>query len=84
MKRNFDECFEHLEDTEESAAECIHCLKKHGEQVMFDGELKRLKLGRELFDPQYSKHMERITELLNIKSIEDYELADKKFNLTMY
>lgn len=84
MKRNFDECFKHLGDTDESAAECIHCLKKNGEQVIFDTEKKRLKLGRELFDEKYVEYMETITKLLEIESVEDYEKADKKFNLTMY
>lgn len=84
MKRDFEHCFSHLEGTEDSAAECIHCLKKHGEQVLFDDSEKRLKLGREAFDNKYVDRMQDITELLKIKSRDDYEVVDRKFNLTMY
>ena len=84
MTRNFEECFEELESTEESAAEVIHCLKKHGEQVLYDHDGKRLKLGRELFDTKYEDEMKKISELLKIESLEDYEKMDVKYNLTMY
>lgn len=82
MTTRFMECFEHIKD-EESAAECVHCLKKYGEQVMFDDKLGRLKLGRELYE-DHSKEMTKLSEALNIKTRTDYENADKKFNLTMY
>lgn len=84
MKRDFEHCFSHLEGTEESAAECIHCLKKHGEQVLFDDSEKRLKLGREAFDVSYQDEMKKLTELLGIKSRDNYEVMDRKYNLTMY
>lgn len=84
MKRDFDHCFSHLENTEESAAHCIHCLKKHGEQVLYDEQEKRLKLGREVYDKHYSGEMKTITGLLSINSRESYEEMDKKYNLTMY
>lgn len=84
MNRDFDHCFSHLESSEESAAHCIHCLKKHGEQVLFDTEEKRLKLGRESFDKKYSGEMKTLTQLLGINSRETYENMDKKYNLTMY
>ncbi len=84
MKRDFDHCFSHLGDTEESAGHCIHCLKKNGEQVLYDEHEKRLKLGREVYDTQYSQKMKKITELLGINSRESYEEMDKKYNLTMY
>lgn len=84
MSRNFEECFSELESTEESAAEVIHCLKKHGEQVLFDHEEKRLKLGREMFDRKHADSMKAISEILKIESLEDYERMDRKYNLTMY
>lgn len=84
MTRNFEECFSELENTEESAAEVIHCLKKHGEQILFDHVENRLKLGREVFDKIHVDSMKRLTELLKISSLEDYEETDKKYNLTMY
>lgn len=84
MKRDFDHCFSHLGDSEESAAHCIHCLKKNGEQVLFDDSENRLKLGRELFDGEYADNMKKLTEILGITSRDTYEAADRKFNLTMY
>ncbi len=84
MKRNFEKCFSHLEDNEESAAECIHCLKKHGEQVLFDEAEKRLKMGREAYDRKYAGEMKTLTQILGISSREKYEEMDRKYNLTMY
>ncbi len=84
MKRDFDHCFSHLESTEESAAECIHCLKKHGEQVLFDDNEKRLKMGREIYDKKYSGEMKTLTQILGISTREKYEEMDRKYNLTMY
>lgn len=84
MKRDFDECFKHLKDDEESAAECVHCLKKNGEQVIFDDHEKRLKLGREAYDDTYTEQITRVSKILGINSRESYEEADRKFNLTMY
>ncbi len=84
MTGDFDHCFSHLESTEESAAHCIHCLKKHGEQVLYDDHEKRLKLGREVYDKHYSGEMKTLTGLLGINSRETYENMDKKYNLTMY
>lgn len=84
MNREFDKCFSHLESTEESAAECIHCLKKHGEQVLFDDKEKRLKLGREMYDKKYSGEMKTLTQILGITSRGAYEEMDRKYNLTMY
>ncbi|CAC12086.1 hypothetical protein [Thermoplasma acidophilum] len=80
---SFEECFNHIED-EEEAAECIHCLKKHGEQVMFDDDLGRLVLGREIYDDRYVEKMKELTKLLSIKNRKDYEFMDRKYNLTMY
>lgn len=84
MKREFDKCFSHLESTEESAAECIHCLKKHGEQILYDETEKRLKMGRELFDKKYAGEMKTLSQVLGINSRQSYEEMDKKYNLTMY
>ena len=75
-------CFDHAKD-EESAAECIHCLRRYGEQVMFDESKGRLKLGREIYE-DHTAEMTRISELLGIKTRSDYESVDKKYNLTMY
>lgn len=84
MKREFYRCFSHLESTEESAAEAIHCLKKHGEQVLFDDEEKRLKLGREVYDGKYAGEMKTLSQILGIDSRKLYEEMDRKYNLTMY
>ncbi|MCL4306869.1 MAG: hypothetical protein M1302_01160 [Candidatus Thermoplasmatota archaeon] len=84
MTARFDDCFSHIEENEESAAECIHCLKKHGEQVMYDPVQKRLILGREIYDDSYAKAMQTLTDLLRITSLEDYQAMDRKYNLTMY
>ncbi|GGM65890.1 hypothetical protein GCM10007108_00220 [Thermogymnomonas acidicola] len=84
MRREFEKCFEHLTEDEESAAECIHCLKKHGEQVLYDEKERRLKLAREAYDRRYVNAMKTISEILKVKSRQDYEEIDKKFNLTMY
>lgn len=84
MKDTFENCYRDMENSEEGAAECIHCMKKYGEQVFFDPEKKRLSLGRERYDPQYSGIMETVSGLLGIDSIEKYEEMDRKYNLTMY
>ena len=84
MTDRLAQCFSHLENNEESAAECIHCLKKLGEQVMFSRTEKRLVLGRESYDPAYSDKMKNLTKLLGISSLEDYERVDRNYNLTMY
>lgn len=84
MKRDIEHCFSHLGENEESAAHCIHCLKKNGEQVLFDDSENRLKLGRELFDSKYVEELKKLTQILGINSRDTYEAADRKFNLTMY
>lgn len=84
MKDSFEACYKDLENNEEAAAECIHCMKKYGEQIYFDRESGRLKLGRELYDTKYSEIMEKLSGLLGIDSLENYEKMDKKYNLTMY
>lgn len=84
MKRDFANCFSHLKGNEESAAECIHCLKKNGEQVLFDDDESRLKLGREVFDTKYTEEMKTLTKILGITSRDQYEAVDRKYNLTMY
>ncbi len=81
---SFEKCFEHMEEDPYSAAECIHCLKKNGEEVMFDENQGRLVLGRELYDTRFVEKMKKLTDILGIKGMEDYETADKKYNLTMY
>lgn len=81
---SYEECFEELEDDPESAAECVHCLKKHGENVVFSVERKRLFLERELYDESHSDDMKRLSDILGIKTLERYRDMDKKFNLTMY
>ena len=42
-----------------------------------------MALGRELYE-DHTAEMTKITELLGIKNRSDYEIADKKYNLTMY
>lgn len=81
---SYEECFHELKDEPESAAECIHCLKKHGENVIFSPERKRLFLERELYDESHSGDMKRISEVLDITTLERYREIDRKFNLTMY
>ncbi len=80
---SIDECFEEAKD-EETAAECVHCLRKHGEWVYFDTSRKRLALGREKFDSSPAEEMARISKLLKIKDQKSYQEVDEKFNLTMY
>lgn len=80
---DFIDCFKGV-DNEEEAAECVHCLKKHGEIVMFSAEKSRLELGRELYDQKVSSSMDHISRLLNIHDLASYRQADEKFNLTMY
>ncbi len=80
----FEVCYAKLEKTEESAAECIHCMKKYGEQIYFDSDRNRLTLGRESYDEKYSEVMETLSGLLGIDSREKYEEMDRKYNLTMY
>ncbi|MEM0133249.1 hypothetical protein [Acidiplasma sp.] len=82
--KSYTECFEELKDDPLSAAECIHCLQKHGEVVIFSDEKKRLILWREEFDNYPVPFMEKISQLLEIHTRDDYEKMDKKFNLTMY
>ncbi|MCL4328759.1 MAG: hypothetical protein M1151_05915 [Candidatus Thermoplasmatota archaeon] len=83
MSQRLEECFAHLND-EESAAECVHCLKKHGETVIFSDKLGRLALGREMWDDSHAKDMESVSEILGITDRKTYEEADRKYNLTMY
>ncbi|MGC8608385.1 MAG: hypothetical protein ACP5UV_00765 [Thermoplasmata archaeon] len=80
---SFEECFKDVED-EETAAECVHCLKKYGEQVIYSDELGRLMLGRELYDHRFDDDMKKLTIYLNIRNRSDYELMDSTYNLTMY
>ncbi len=80
---SFEECFEEAKN-EETAAECIHCLKRYGEQVIYSDDLGRLMLGRELYDHRFDEEMKKITEYLGIKNRSDYEMMDKVYNLTMY
>ncbi len=80
---SFEECFEEAKN-EETAAECIHCLKRYGEQVIYSDDLGRLMLGRELYDHRFEEDMKKITAYLGIKNRSDYELMDKVYNLTMY
>ncbi len=81
---SYEECFLELKDDPESAAECIHCLKKHGENIIFSAERKRLFLERELFDETHSDNMKKLSEILGITTLERYREMDRKFNLTMY
>ncbi len=80
----YEECFRELENDPESAAECIHCLKKYGENVIFSAERKRLFLERELYDDTHSEDMKKLTKILDITTLERYREMDRKFNLTMY
>lgn len=81
---SYSECFEDLKDEPESAAECIHCLKKHGENIIFSRVKKRLVLERETYDPKHADDMKKISKILGISTLERYIEMDKKFNLTMY
>ena len=81
---SFERCFDHIEEDALSAAECIHCLKKNGETVFFSEKLGRLALGREIYDDRFVDKMQRLSDLLGIKTLEDYQNADRKYNLTMY
>ncbi len=80
---SYMDCFSDFDEPRE-AAECIHCLRKHGEQVYFDDELKRLVLGRELYDKTASEKMAELSSVLRIKDRKSYQDADEKYNLTMY
>ena len=80
----YEECFKDLRGDQESAAECIHCLRKYGENIIFSRERKRIMLARELWDENPTENMKRISEILGIDSIEKYQEMDSKFNLTMY
>ena len=37
---SYKDCFAEMKDDEDEVAECIHCLKKHGETVYFREDLK--------------------------------------------
>ncbi len=83
MKISFQECFKEVR-TEESAAECVHCLKKSGETVFFSDKKKRLILGREKWDSSVSIQMANVSKTLKISNRESYQEMDSKYNLTMY
>ncbi len=80
---NYLDCFKDVDD-ELGAAECIHCLQKFGETVLYDDGKKRLILWREVYDQTPEKYMEKLTKILKIDSREKYEEIDRRFNLTMY
>lgn len=80
----FTDCFEEFNGEEHESAEIIHKLRKFGEQIYFSDSLKRLVLGREIYQPEYGEIMEKISGSLGISDRESYEEMDKKYNLTMY
>jgi hypothetical protein len=79
-------CFEKFEGlkTEWIAIECLRCLKEHYEDLFFDDSEKRLKLASEEWDKEIAKYMIEITEILNIKSREQFIELKEKYNLTIY
>lgn len=80
----FTDCFEDFNGEEHESAEIIHQLRKFGEQIYFSDSLKRLVLGREIYEPQYGEIMEKISQSLHISDRKSYEEMDRKYNLTMY
>jgi hypothetical protein len=81
---SYKDCFSEMKDDEDEVAECIHCLRKHGETVYFRDDLRRLALGREEFDQSDVAQMSKMSSILGISDRKTYEEMDKKFNLTMY
>ncbi len=85
---HFEELLEMEEDHE--IAEAIHELKKEGEQFLFWNSSKRLVLAREIpylmknEKTGYEEIMIHVSKILGIKSRKTYEMADQRFNLTMY
>ncbi len=80
---NYLDCFKDMHD-ELSAAECIHCLQKFGETILYDDDKKRLVMWREIYDKEPEEYMKKLTEIFKIDSREKYEEIDKEYNLTMY
>ncbi|MGC8496758.1 MAG: hypothetical protein ACP5NL_01980 [Thermoplasmata archaeon] len=79
-------CFKEFEEhkSEESAVECLRCLKEHYEELFFDDTEKRLKLASEEWDKEVTKYMVEISDMLNIKSREQFIEVKEKYNLTIY
>lgn len=79
-------CFQEFEEhkSEESAVECLRCLKEHYEELFFDDSEKRLKLASEYWDIEAAKYMTEITEILNVRSREQFIELKEKYNLTIY
>ncbi len=80
---NYIKCFDNI-NTADEAAEAVHCIQKCAETVLYDDKEKRLILWREVYDKSPEEHMIKISKLLEIDSRESYEIADKRYNLTMY
>ncbi|MFP3317689.1 MAG: hypothetical protein RXP98_00680 [Thermoplasmata archaeon] len=80
------ECIEHFENerNEEGAAEVLRCFKEYGEDIYFDDEEKRLVLAREVWDKEITNIMKEISEILNVRTREDFIKLKEKYNLTMY
>ncbi len=80
------ECIEEWEKekNEETAAEVLRCFKEYGEDIYFDDCEKRLSLAREIWDKSVTNIMKEISEILNIKTRDDFILLKDKYNLTMY
>ncbi|MGC8515022.1 MAG: hypothetical protein ACP5OC_02670 [Thermoplasmata archaeon] len=81
---SYKDCFAEMKDDEDEVAECIHCLRKHGQIVYFRDDLKRLALGREEYDQSDADEMAKMSSILGISDRKSYEEMDRKFNLTMY
>lgn len=80
------ECLEEWErkKNEESAAEVLRCFKEWAEDIYFNDEEKRLMLAREIWDSSVKEIMKEISEILKVRTREDFINLKEKYNLTMY
>lgn len=80
------ECLEEWErkKNEESAVEVLRCFKEWAEDIYFDDEEKRLVLAREVWDSSVTETMKEISEVLKVRTRQDFINLKEKYNLTMY
>ncbi|RLF61221.1 MAG: hypothetical protein DRN25_00785 [Thermoplasmata archaeon] len=75
--------FEH-EQTPERAAWFLIMMVFHKENIYWDDKEKRIKCAAEVYDSSWKDKMEKVTEVLGIKTWEEFVKVKNKYNLTQY
>lgn len=86
MEWQVKECIEEFERnrSEEGAAKLIVCLINNRENIYWNDSEKRLVLAAEVHDESWAPIMKSITEVLGVKSRDEYIKIKYKYNLTQF